>query len=151
MPPSDLGPKPEVEDWHERAVRLQAEMDNYRKRQQRLAGDQVETERQRLLLGLIRIVDNLERALAAPVGDGQGLRTGIQLTHQAALQLLSQEGVEPIQAEQQPFDPAWHEAVGVVQRDCIHFAPNTVSQVLDRGYRLGDRLLRPARVMVSVA
>jgi molecular chaperone GrpE len=79
-----------------------------------------------------------------------GLQQGIQLTHRAALQLLKNEGVEPIQAEHQSFDPAWHEAVGVLGGDGIDLAPNTVSQVLVPGYRLGDRLLRPAKVLVSV-
>jgi molecular chaperone GrpE len=114
-------------DWRDRALRLQAEMDNTRKRLQRDQALQVEAERQRLLRSFLRVVDDLERALAAPAGDreasrlqsipqvstggsGSGasgpqgagggceaLRQGIQLTHHAALQLLQGEGVEQIQ------------------------------------------------------
>jgi molecular chaperone GrpE len=147
---AELDVSAEVEEWHDRALRLQADMENYRKRQHRLAQDEIEAERQRLLRAFLAVVDDLERALEAPPDDGMALQQGIQLTHQVALQLLKKEGAEPIQAEHQPFDPAWHEAVGVLDRDRIHLAPNTVVRVLAPGYRLGDRLLRPAKVIVSV-
>jgi molecular chaperone GrpE len=137
-------------DWQNLALRLQAEMDNYRKRQQRLAQDQIEAERQRLLRGMLQIVDDLERALAAPAGDVRGLREGVQLTRRAALQRLQQEGVERIEAQSQPFDPNLHEAVSAIPHDGRGVAPGTVIQVLEPGYRLGVRLLRPARVVVAV-
>jgi molecular chaperone GrpE len=146
----------EARDRQEQALRLQAEMDNYRKRQQRLATDQTQAERQRLLADFLRVVDNLERALAAPAGDDETLRQGVALTHRAALQLLQREDVEPIQAEHQPFDPNWHEAVATVRAkdaagDSDHPPdPDTVIQVLEPGYRRGGQLLRPARVVVAV-
>lgn len=146
----------EAEERQEQALRLQAEMDNYRKRQQRLAADQTETERRRLLGDFVRVVDNLERALAAPAGDSETLRQGVALTHRAALKLLHQEGVELVQSENQPFDPNWHEAVATVRAEDVagdngrQPDPDTVIQVLEPGYRQGDRLLRPARVVVAV-
>jgi molecular chaperone GrpE len=140
----------EAEGWRDQALRLQAEMDNYRKRQQRWAQDQIEAERQELLGAFLRVVDDLERALAASASDGEGLRQGVQLTYRTALQLLRKEGVEQIQAEGRPFDPHWHEAVSTVGLDGHHVAPNTVVRVMESGYRLGDRLLRPARVVVAV-
>jgi molecular chaperone GrpE len=141
------GSTPEEDvDWCERALRLQADMENYRKRQQRLAQDQIGSERQRLLRAFLRVVDNLERALEAPVGDGEGLRQGIRLTHDAALKLLENEGVERFQPENQPFDPNWQEAVGTT----VGARPDTVAQVLEPGYRLGSQLLRPAKVVVAV-
>lgn len=140
----------EVEEWRERALRMQADMDNYRKRQQRLAQDQVEAERQRLLGALLHVVDNLERALEAPASDANGLRQGVELTHRAAVQMLQKEGVERLRAEGESFDPNWHEAVATVGRNGSSVEPNTVVQVLEPGYRLGDRLLRPARVIVAV-
>jgi molecular chaperone GrpE len=172
-------PSPELDEWRERALRLQAEMSNYRQRQQRLAQDQIEVERQRLLGAFLQVVDDLERALAtpadstpllpsgasplseAPSEDGDGLRRGIELTHRAALQLLKKEGVEPIPAHGQPFDPNWHEAVATrqVAREAVgtgaadngsDIVANTVVQVLEPGYRLGDQLLRPAKVVVAV-
>jgi len=136
-------------DWRDQALRLQAEMENYRKRQQRLAQDQIQAERERLLAAFLETVDNLERALKAP-GDGQGLRQGVQLTHREAIQLLDKEGVREIEALDRSFDPAWHDAVATVAHRQANVAPETVVQVLQTGYRMGDQLLRPARVIVAV-
>lgn len=147
---SEVGCQEELADWRERALRLQAEMDNYRKRQQKLAQDRIETERQRLLQAFLRVVDDLERALDAPAGSDDGLRQGVELTRRTALQLLQKEGVERLEAANRPFDPAWQEAVGTVAHDHTDAAPNTVVQVLEPGYRLGEHLLRPARVIVAV-
>jgi len=140
----------EVEEWRDRALRLQAEMDNYRKRQQRCAQDQIEAERHRLLGGFLRVVDDLERALAAPVASTAGLREGIELTHRAAMQLLQQEGVERIEAKNRAFDPNWHEAVATVGHNGNQAGTCTVVEVVEPGYRLGERLLRPAKVVVAV-
>ena len=137
-------------DWCDRALRLQAEMENYRKRQQRLAQDQINDERQRLLRAFLGIVDDLARALQAPAGDADGLRQGVQITHRAALQMLKKEGVEEVPAWNQPFDPAWHQAVSTVPHRQANARPDTVVQVVEQGYKLGDQLLRPAKVVVAV-
>ena len=144
------GPEAGADEWRDRALRLQAEMDNYRKRQQRLAENQIEAERDRLLGAFLSVVDDLERALAAPAAGGEGFRRGVELTHRAAVQLLQKEGVEMIEAQDRPFDPNWHEAVATVSRNGSGVAPNTVVRVMEPGYRLEDRLLRPARVVVAV-
>jgi molecular chaperone GrpE len=144
--------------WRERALRLQAEMENYRKRQQRLAQDEIEGERQRLLRAFLQVVDDLERALrstaseavTAPANKDRALRQGIELTYRTASQLLQTEGVERFAPEGQPFDPNWHEAVATVGHDGGKARPQTIVQVVEPGYRLGDRLLRPARVVVAV-
>lgn len=140
----------ECQEWRDRALRLQAEMDNFRKRQQRLADDKIDAERQRLLRSFLPVVDDLERALAAPSGDGRGLREGVQMTHRAALQLLQKEGIEPIREQGRPFDPHWHEAVATVDHTRLGVAPDTIVDVLEPGYRQQDQLLRPARVVVAV-
>lgn len=152
---SELTPEPmiqeqgEVDEWRDRALRLQADMDNYRKRQRRLAQEQSEAERQRLLGTFLEVVDDLERALATE-SDAQGPRQGVELTQRAALQLLLKEGVEPIIASNQPFDPNWHQAIATAGTNGSGVAPNTVVQVMEPGYRIGERLLRPAKVIVSV-
>lgn len=136
-------------DWRDLALRLQAEMDNYRKRQQRRAQDEIQAERERLLAAFLGTVDNLERALRS-AGDGQALRQGVQLTHHEAMQLLGKEGVQQVEALDQKFDPAWHDAVATVGHRQANVAPDTVVQVVQPGYRLGDQLLRPAKVIVAV-
>lgn len=146
----------EVEGWRDRALRLQADMENYRRRQQRLAQDATEAERERLLNAFLQVVDDLERALATPaagekrVPSAESLRRGVELTHRAAVQLLQKEGVEPIEAEQQPFDPNWHEAVATVGRNGHDLDADTIIEVVEPGYRLDGRLLRPAKVVVAI-
>jgi molecular chaperone GrpE len=144
------GLQEEVDGWRDRAMRLQADMDNYRKRQQRLAQDQNEAERQRLLGAFLNVVDDLERALAAPSAPGDGLRDGVELTHRMAMQMLQKEGVEPIEAKDRPFDPNWHDAVATVAHNGGNATAETVVEVVEPGYRIGDRLLRPAKVIVAV-
>ena len=142
------GRKAEAE-WRDLALRLQAEMDNYRKRRQRLAEEQIAAARLELLRNFLPVVDNLERALAAFGGEDSGLREGVRLTHREMVQRLQQEGVERIEALYRPFDPNWHEAVTAVAHDGRGVVPGTVIEVVEPGYRLGDRLLRPARVIVA--
>jgi molecular chaperone GrpE len=141
-----------VQVWRDRALRYQAEMDNYRKRQQRLADERVAADRERLLRAFLQVGDDLERALKADGADADNLREGIALTRQTLARLLESEGVEPIEAEAQPFDPTYHEAVGTVPTGGNGPSPaeqDTVVKVVEEGYRLGDHLLRPARVIVA--
>jgi len=136
--------------WRDRAQRLQAEMENFRKRQQRLADERIAADHERLLRSFLHVADNLERALNADGTDAESLRRGIDLTYQSLMRIMGQEGAEPVQAEWQPFDPAWHEAVGTVPRQHAGAEPDTVVKVMQQGYRLGDRLLRPACVIVAI-
>jgi len=140
--------EPDLEMWRDRALRLQAEMDNFRKRQRRTAEARVLEERERLLRAFLEVVDNLERALVSDEVNVGSLKRGVEVTHQAATRLLDQEGVEPVAAEGQAFDPDWHEAMGTLPAGG-ELEPGTVVEVVQRGYRLGDRLLRPARVIVA--
>jgi molecular chaperone GrpE len=138
-----------LEVWRDRALRLQAEIENFRKRQQRLSEERIAADRERLLRAFLRVADDLERALNADGVDADSLRQGVGLTYQAMMRLLDQEGAEPIQAEGQPFDPLWHEAVGTLPHQDAGVEPGTVIEVMQAGYRLEDRLLRPARVIVA--
>jgi molecular chaperone GrpE len=139
----------ELELWRDRALRLQAEMENYRKRQKRLADERITEVREGLLRRLLSVADELERIMTAQQADVDDLRQGVQLTRRTLMQNLIQEGVEPIESIGQPFDPQWHEAVGSTPKSKGGIQPGTVVQVLRPGYRIGDRLLRPARVIVS--
>ena len=149
------GPEPaeleqELAEWRDRALRLQADMENYRKRQRRLAEEQIASGREQVLEALLEVADNLARALAAREADAASLRKGVEIAMQAVRQALEREGVHPIQAKGQTFDPAQHEAVATVTHQAANVQPHTVVEVLERGYWLGDRVLRPARVVVAV-
>jgi molecular chaperone GrpE len=136
--------------WRDRALRLQAERENYRKRQRRLAEEQVAAERERFLRTLLDIVDDLTRALNAHEADAASLRQGVAMTYRGLRQALDREGVEPIEAQDQRFDPTWQEAVGTVAHRDAGVKPETVVDVVQEGYRVDNRILRPARVIVAV-
>lgn len=146
---SSIG-RSEAEDWRGHALRLQAEMENYRKRQRRLAEEQIEIEQDRLLEAFSKVIDDLERALQASSSHGQGLQQGVQIIHDEAIKLLGREGVEKIEAQDRPFDPNWHEAMMTVPSRDLGVPPNTVVRVVEPGYRRDGRLLKPARVVVGV-
>jgi len=134
-------------DWRSLALRLQADMNSFRKRQARRADDAVAEERERLLRLILPVADNLIRALH---DDGQGydpLRQGVELTYRELMRLLEAEGVARVEALGQEFSPEVHEAVGTVTTDA---EAGIVVEELESGYKLGERLLRPARVVVAV-
>ena len=136
------------EGWKDRALRLQAEMENYRKLQRRIAQDEAQREQERLLSDVLSIVDNLDRTLDAAQAD-LSLRQGVEITRDEVLQLLRRYDVERIQTDQQPFDPHCHEAVHVVSAAALGVEPGTVVEVQQPGYRRAGRLFRPARVVVA--
>jgi molecular chaperone GrpE len=138
----------ELETWRDRALRLQAEIENFRKRQRRLAEDRIEANRVRLLRNFLMVADDLERALRAE-GDQESLRDGVEMTYRSLEQILKQEGVEQIEAKGESFDPEWHEAVGTVPHREADVRRDTVVEVTQEGYVLNGRLLRPARVIVA--
>jgi molecular chaperone GrpE len=138
------------QDWRDRALRLQAEMDNYRKRQRRIAQEEARAEHERLLRDVLDIADNLERTLAAASqGEKGAIQEGVQLTRDELARLLKKHGVDRFRARGEPFDPAWHEAVGVTPAEAYGAEAGTVVEVVRPGYRRGGRLFRPARVVVA--
>jgi molecular chaperone GrpE len=138
----------EKEALHDRLLRTAAEFDNYRKRMDRERRDLSEYAAADILIEFLPIVDNFERALQAPAGsDAEAFKKGAELIHKQMLDLLRKRGVTPIEALGADFDPNLHQAV-------IHEASTThregeVMQELQRGYKLGDRLLRPSMVKVA--
>jgi molecular chaperone GrpE len=138
-----------LEDWRDRALRLQAEIENFRKRQQRLAEDRVQADRARLLRSFLTIADDLERALDVGGGDNENLREGVQVTYRSLKQLFRHEGVEQIEAKGETFDPTLHEAVATVPHQEAGVDQDMIVEVAQQGYRLDGRLLRPARVVVA--
>jgi molecular chaperone GrpE len=126
--------------------RLKAEFDNYRKRAAREQGDLVARASERLVNALLPIVDDLERALeAAAAHEEATLEDGVRLVHRALADALAKEGLVEVETDGR-FDPHTQEALLAQPSEADE---GTVIQVLQKGYRLGDRVLRPARVVVS--
>jgi molecular chaperone GrpE len=140
--------KAERDSLQDRLLRTAAEFDNYRKRIDRERRDLSESAASGLLVELLPVVDNLERALQAPSGpEAAGYRAGVELIHRQLLDLLRKRGVTPIAALGADFDPRFHEAV--TQEESDAHRDGEVIEELQRGYMLGERLLRPAMVKVA--
>lgn len=137
----------EIEDLRDRSARTLADFDNYRKRAER--------ERQEIrryafmepLRDLLDVVDNLERAVAAP-GSADDLKQGVEMTLRQLADVLRRHGVSRVEAEGRAFDPTVHEAVS--RQESAEVEEPTVSAELQKGYTLHDRLVRPSRVVVAV-
>ncbi len=141
----------DLEEAKERHLRLQAEFENFRRRSLKERQDSLQYGHQNLVKDLLTAVDNLERAIEhgeqSADADLQSLLQGVELVRRELLAALGKYGLKMIEAEEQLFDPTYHEAMGQVPAASL--PANTVVQVLQRGYLLHDRMLRPARVMVA--
>ena len=151
-PEPDVTPVVEVQDaavdWRDQDLRLRADMDNYRRRQQRLAEDQIAQAKAALLLKYLGVLDSLERVVAHLRPD-DAYDQSVRVTYDQMLKVLRSEGVEPIAAVGEPFDPARHEAVAMVSAPDHQKEDLLVIDEEQRGYCLGEQLLRPARVIVA--
>lgn len=137
----------ELADLRDRSVRTLADFDNFRKRAEREREDMRRYALTGFLRELVDVLDNLDLALAAG-GSAEDLKRGVELTRRQFHDLLRRHGVEPVAALGERFDPALHEAVSRDEDPTVE-APQ-VSAELRRGYRIFDRLLRPAMVRVAV-
>jgi len=129
------------------AQRTQADFENYRKRAAREAALAQERGIAKLAKELLPAIDNLGRALEAASEEQSPLAEGIKLVHTDLLSALQRVGVEPFSPEGELFDPQLHEAVA--QQPVDGAESGTVAEVFQQGYRLGDTVLRPARVLVA--
>jgi molecular chaperone GrpE len=141
-----------VKESHDKYLRSMAELDNVRKRARKDSEEARIDAQSRVLREMLPVIDNLERAVAhaSQSGDGaSGVLEGIQLVLRQFAQALERCNVHPVEARGLPFDPTQHEAVSqIVTAD----APaGSVVEVMQTGYRIGDRLLRPALVVVAKA
>jgi len=140
----------ERDEFHERFLRAAADFDNRRKRLEREADNRIRYATQGLLTDLLPVFDHLARAAAAAqaLPGGEALLEGIRLVEKDLYDALAKHGVHPIQSLGEPFDPQRHEAVSVRPADDV--PPNTVLQEVQRGWTLNDRVIRAAKVIVSV-
>jgi molecular chaperone GrpE len=147
---NDNDPASEIAALRERLMRALAEIENTRRQGERRAQDTQQYAITNFARELLQVVDNLRRALGAAEGDAgkaDGLIEGVAATDRVLTQILNRFGVKEVSALNQPFDPGKHEAV--METDQTEQPPGSVVQVLENGYTLHDRLLRPARVVVA--
>ena len=131
-------------------LRARADLDNFRKRSQREREDLLKFSNETILRELLPVIDNLERALQHAATDGDsGLLQGVELTLGQFSKVLEKFNVVAIDAVGEPFDSARHEAIG--QIESADQPVNTVVQMLQKGYLLNERLLRPAMVLIAKA
>ena len=136
-------------ELNERIVRLTADFDNFRKRAQREKDEARQFANQGLLEKLLPVLDNFEMALTAVKDADSSVRDGVQMILDQLLGVLKESGVEPVDAMGQLFDPNLHEALS--QEETTEVEEGIVVQQVQRGYKLNDRLVRPARVVVAKA
>ncbi len=140
------------DEYYDRLLRASAEFDNYKKRTTREMRDVVRYANEKLFKEIINVVDNLERAISSAEQDGSEedpLLQGVRLTLSEVEKILERHNVEPIKALGEPFDPNFHQAM--MQEESEDQPANTVISEMQKGYKLHDRLLRPAMVVVSKA
>jgi len=163
----ETGPEPEVQvepdpvralearvsELEDQRLRALAELDNYRKRMARQFDEVIRSANDRLLSELLEVVDNFERALEHTNNDKAdaarlaALREGTELIYNQLRGLLERYDVTPIESIGRPFDPRYHEAL--MQADSDEYDEGMVTAEISKGYMLGDRVLRHARVAVS--
>lgn len=136
-----------AEEYFQRLARLQADFENFRKRTLREKEDLLKYAAEKLIGQLLPVLDNFERALAAPAGDEAAFRSGVEMIHRQLLDILTREGLEPLQCVGQPFDPSRHEAV--LRQPAGEQPENTVLAELQKGYTLHGKVIRPAMVCVA--
>jgi molecular chaperone GrpE len=137
------------ENWNN-YLRAVAELENYRKRMDRELENARKYAIERFAQELVSVADSLEAGIVAgTTSSGSALLEGSTATLKQLLRAFDKAGIKVIDPQGQPFDPAWHEAM--VAQESRDQPPNTVLSVIQKGYSLNGRLLRPARVVVSKA
>ena len=139
----------QIDELNARVLRLTADYDNYRKRAQREKEDVRQFSNQDLLEKLLPVLDNFEMAITAVKEADPSIKDGVQMIYDQLYAVLKDSGMEPIDAMGEVFDPNLHEALS--QEETANVNEGTVVQQVQRGYKLNERLVRPARVVVAKA
>ena len=134
------------EEMMERLKRLQADFDNFRRRTRQEKDDLSKVVTEGIVLQLLPVLDNFERALSAATEDAAALRAGVEMIYRQFTQALEKMGVQPIEAAGAVFDPQYHEAV--IRVEDPDRPDNTVVEVLQKGYMVHGKVIRPSMVKV---
>jgi len=138
----------EADKLREALLRTRADMDNMQKRAEREMEKARRYQHEAFMRDLLPVIDGLEQGLEN-ADEGDSAREGLELTRKLLLKTLEDHGLETLNPEGEAFDPQWHEAISMQPSEDAE--PDTVLMVLQKGYRLNERLLRAARVIVASA
>ncbi len=141
--------KQQLEEQENRYVRLQADFDNFRRRSRLDAEAAQKYRAQSLVTDILPALDNFDRALQVNTEDEntKSVMKGVEMVYRQLVEALQKEGVEAIESVGKPFDPYEHQAVMQVEDEA--YEPNTVVEELQKGYKLKDKIIRPAMVKVN--
>lgn len=148
-PPTGAAVEDRLREAEDRVLRAQAELENFRKRSQREFDDARRYREMDVLRDLLPVLDNVRRAIEASgrTADVQTLRSGFEMTAQQLEKLLDAHGCKRIETEGIVFDPAVHDVI--LEQEVPGAAAGTIVGVASQGYRLHDRVVRPAQVIVA--
>jgi molecular chaperone GrpE len=139
--------KEELRHEHDALLRALADFDNYRRRIERDRASAARSGKRDVILSLLEVLDGFDRALNHIDDAPSSVAQGVQAIHRNLLGVLERHGVTRFDSLGEPFDPRFHDAIGTVNSDEVE--SGTVADELQRGYRWGDEVLRPARVRVA--
>ena len=137
----------EDEDLNTKYLRLMADFQNYKKRTEKQKSEIHAYANEKIVLKLIEVMDNFERALGADASEGDSFKQGIEMIFKQLSDVLNDAGVKEIEAESTVFDPNFHNAVMMEDTDKVE--SGMVSEVLQKGYTLNGKVIRPAMVKVA--
>jgi molecular chaperone GrpE len=139
--------KQELQREHEMYLRALADYDNYRRRTERERSLAARSGKREIILSLLDVLDGFDRALQHMRDAPSSISEGVEALHRKFVSLLQAQGVTPMLAVGEVFDPEVHDAIGSVESEDVE--PGAVAEEVQRGYRWGDEVLRPARVRVA--
>lgn len=137
----------QLEESKESCLRIRAEYDNFRKRSAKEKEAAFNDSKANVLKEMLPIIDNFERALGTQNADAEALQKGLEMIYSSFLNTFEKLGVEAFGESGDAFDPNIHNAVMHIESE--DFGENVVAQVFSKGYKLGDRIIRPAMVRVA--
>ncbi|HEV8342484.1 MAG TPA: nucleotide exchange factor GrpE [Candidatus Binatia bacterium] len=140
--------KEELRREHEMYLRALADFDNYRRRVERERSAAARSGKREVILSLLDVLDGFDRAFQHISDAPSSMSERVQAIHRKLLGLLEAQGVTPLKSLGETFNPEMHDAVGSVQSE--EYEPGAVAEEVQRGYRWGDDVLRPARVRVAL-
>ena len=137
----------ENKELQDKLLRQMAEFDNFRKRTVREKAELYDDATAKCILQLLAVIDNFERALATPCEGNEDFKKGVQMIFDQLMQTLAGMGVSEIEALGKPFDPELHNAVMHTEDDTL--GENVISQVFQKGFKIGEKIVRFAMVQVA--